>query len=243
MILFLNPGLPYFFIALAGGGLTLLSATLSGRHRLFTGCFVGVLAVIMLVLAADGAQAAVRQIALLTAALALLIFALWLPRRAEALKRRESAQIRLLTPGFISFIRVALSSFEPPMEALRRYCERPGARTLALQLLVAEALQLSLDERLRPFAALASVARSHSCRELSEVAEALAQAEAEGGRIEQVLAAQQATLELILQSEFKRMLSRRTIYLLLMVAVSLVVGLLFNLLFVMTSGGTIFSSL
>ncbi|NJM09200.1 hypothetical protein HC891_27870 [Candidatus Gracilibacteria bacterium] len=242
MALFLHPGLPYFLVALAGGGLTLLGATLYGRYHLFSSVFVGVLAASLLLLAAGGASAALRQLLTLVAALALLVFGVWLPRRPAAIKRREAAQIRLLTPGFISFIRVALSSFEPPIEAMRRYCERPAARALPMQLLVAESLQLSLDKRLRPLAALATVARRHTCRELIEVAEALAQAEAEGGRIEQVLAAQQTTLELILQSEFKRMLSRRTIYLLLMVAISLVVGLLFNLLFVMTGGGTVFSS-
>jgi hypothetical protein len=243
MTLFLNPGLPFFLVALAGGGITMLGATLYGRFRLFSGMFVGVLFATVFLLLADGAALALRQIFTLAAVLVLLLFAVWLPQRPDAIRRRTAARIRVLTPGFISFIRVALSSFEPPMEAMRRYCERPAARALPLQLLVAEALQLSLDQRLRPLAALANVARQNACRELIEVAEALAQAEAEGGRIEQVLAAQQATLELILQSEFKRMLSRRTIYLLLMVAVSLVVGLLFNLLFVMTSGGTVFQTL
>jgi hypothetical protein len=52
-----------------------------------------------------------------------------------------------------------------------------------------------------------------------------------------VLSAQQATLEQILQGEFKRELRRRTMYLLLMVAVSLVIGILVNLLFIMTRGG------
>ena len=77
----------------------------------------------------------------------------------------------------------------------------------------------------------------------TELKKLIEQAEAEGGRIDTVLEAQQATLELILQSEFKRMLRRRTMYLLLMVAVSLVVGILINLLFVMTKGGSIFSTL
>ena len=121
--------------------------------------------------------------------------------------------------------------------AMRRYTDRPHPRLAPMQALVAEALQTGADLRLCPFAALSLVARGRGCRELSDLADALAQAEAEGGRIEQVLAAQQQTLELILQGEFKRMVRRRTMYLLLMVAVSLVVGILVNLLFVMTSGG------
>ncbi|MEI7770503.1 MAG: hypothetical protein WCI67_10965, partial [Chloroflexales bacterium] len=103
--------------------------------------------------------------------------------------------------------------------------------------LVAEALHVGQDRRLRPFAALAAAARPRGCRELTDVAEALAQSEAEGAPVETVLAAQQATLELILQSEFKRDLRRRTMYLLLMVAISLVVGILINLLWIMTRGG------
>jgi len=112
-----------------------------------------------------------------------------------------------------------------------------------MQALVAEALQTGADLRLRPFAALALAARARGCRELTDVVEALAQAEAEGARVDSVLAAQQETLELILQGEFKRMVRRRTMYLLLMVAVSLVIGILINLLFVMTSGGAALSQL
>jgi hypothetical protein len=39
------------------------------------------------------------------------------------------------------------------------------------------------------------------------------------------------------------MLRRRTLYLLLLVAVSLVVGILINLLFVMTGGGAVLSGI
>ena len=69
--------------------------------------------------------------------------------------------------------------------------------------------------------------------------EALAQAEAEGTDVQQVLAAHEATLEAVLKDEFTRMLKRRTMYLLGLVAVSLVVGILGNLLFVMTGGGSL----
>jgi putative copper export protein len=81
--------------------------------------------------------------------------------------------------------------------------------------------------------------RARGCRELTDVAEALAQAEAEGAGVETVLAAHQTTLEQILEGEFKRMVRRRSMYLLLMVAISLVVGILINLLFVMTGGGSV----
>jgi hypothetical protein len=45
-------------------------------------------------------------------------------------------------------------------------------------------------------------------------------------------------LEALLRDEFTRMLKRRTMYLLGLVAISLVVGILGNLLFVMTGGGS-----
>jgi membrane-anchored glycerophosphoryl diester phosphodiesterase (GDPDase) len=58
-----------------------------------------------------------------------------------------------------------------------------------------------------------------------------------------VLAAQQQTLEQVLRDEFTRMLKRRTMYLLLTVAISLVIGILGNLLFVMTGGGSLLMNL
>jgi len=142
-------------------------------------------------------------------------------------------QLRALTPGFISFVRVGMGSFESPMDIMRRYTVRPVEKWAVMQTLITDAVQVSLDQRMRPFASLTLVARERGCRELLDVAEALAQAEAEGGRIDTVLEAQQATLELILQSEFKRMIRRRTMYLLLMVAVAHVIGILGNLLFTM----------
>ena len=57
--------------------------------------------------------------------------------------------------------------------------------------------------------------------------------------MQQVLAAHEVTLEALLKDEFTRMLKRRTMYLLGMVALSLVVGILGNLLFVMTGGGSV----
>jgi hypothetical protein len=105
--------------------------------------------------------------------------------------------------------------------------------------LVAEALNVMRERRLRPFEALRVVARARGCLELTDVAEALAQAESEGSDAQAVLAAHEATLEVILKDEFTRMLKRRTLYLLGLVAVSLVIGILGNLLFVMTGGGSV----
>jgi hypothetical protein len=105
---------------------------------------------------------------------------------------------------------------------------------------VAEALTLVRERRLRPFDALRAVARARGCQELIDVAEALAQAEAEGSDAQAALAAHQATLEAILRDEFTRMLKRRTLWLLLVVAGSLVIGILGNLLYVMVAGSQLF---
>ena len=249
----LTPGAPFFLGALAGGllaamGLLLLNrqyadamggwrmpstGLLSGRY--IVGNLIGlpVAVVLILVVLAGGYEGQARLLLFALAAGAYLYAGLVVPRRPLVQRQKEVVQIRALTPGLIAFVRVGLGSFESPMDIMRRYIVRPVERWVVMQTLVADAVQVSLDQRMRPFAALALVARERGCRELIDVAEALAQAEAEGGRIDTVLEAQQATLELILQSEFKRMIRRRTMYLLLMVALSLVIGILGNILWTM----------
>lgn len=249
------PGAPYYLLALAGALLAGLGAVLAERRplalgpdrpglspavRLAAGQAAGlaVAALLLTVAVAGDARGMARSLLLAGALAGYLGLGLVFPRRPAERRRREAAELRRLTPGLIAFIRVALGSFEAPGAALARYISRPSPRRAAMQSLVAASAQFAQDQRLRPFAALAVAARAHECRELIDVAEALAQAEAEGGSIETVLAAQQETLELVLQSEFKRMIRRRTMYLLLLVAISLVVGVLVNLLFVMTGGGS-----
>lgn len=256
MNLLIAPGAPFFFAAIGGAllaalGLVLMSrqraalagmrvlpssANQSGRYLVGNLAGVPAAAVLLLAVLVGNPEGQLRTLLLVGALGVYLFLALVLPRRPLVRQQQEAVRLRTLTPGFVSFVRVALGSFEAPTDILRRYIARPVPRWAPMQTLVAEALQLGLEQRLRPFAALARVARERGCRELSDVTDALAQAEAEGGRIDSVLAAQQTTLELILSSEFKRMLRRRTMYLLLMVAVSLVIGILGNLLYVMVVG-------
>lgn len=256
------PSTPFLLMSLAGALLALLGLTLGERRplaatlgvatsrfdgagRMVVGQIAGLVmaATLLLVVVTGDLRGGPRALLFCGALAAYLALGVALPRRAELQRRREAVALRRLTPGLIAFVRVALGSFEAPIEIMRRYTARPHPRLAPMQALVAEALQTGADLRLRPFAALSLAARARGCRELSDLADALAQAEAEGGRIEQVLAAQQETLELILQGEFKRMVRRRTMYLLLLVAISLVVGVLVNLLFVMTSGGSAFAQL
>lgn len=255
MDLLIAPSTPYLLMSVAGTLLALLglalgplrplaaigaaTARLDTAGRLLAGQLAGgaLAGLLLFVLIAGDPRGGLRTLLSFGALAAYLALGIVLPRSPQRRREREAAALRRLTPGLISFVRVALGSFESPIEIMRRYTARPYPRIAPMQALVAEALQTGADLRLRPFAALSLAARARGCRELSDVVEALAQAEAEGGRVDSVLAAQQETLELILQGEFKRMVRRRTMYLLLMVAVSLVIGILVNLLFVMTSGG------
>jgi hypothetical protein len=176
---------------------------------------------------------------LLVGALAIYLYlGIIIPRKPAVAAQKQRKRLRLLTPGFVSYVRVALAGYDPPATLLERYAARPAKRILPMQQLVAEALVLMNERRLRPFEALRHSARGRGCQELTDVAEALAQAESEGSDVQQVLAAHEATLEALLRDEFTRMLKRRTMYLLGLVAISLVVGILGNLLFVMTGGGS-----
>jgi hypothetical protein len=174
---------------------------------------------------------------------AVVIVTVIVSRRRRNSRTAAAARLRRLTPGLIAFIRTALSGHEAPSAVLTRYCAQDVPARRPMQRLISAALQLSEQQRLRPFAALAVSARTGGCRELLDAAEALAQAEAEGHPVEQVLAAQQLTLEYLLQSDFRRMIRRRSVYLLLLTAVSLVGGILLNVLYVMTEGGRLFSQL
>lgn len=230
---------------LIAAGMRLMASPTELRGRYLIGNLAGVPSATILLLGvlAGNPQGSLRLLLLAGAGAVYLYLAWVLPRRPLVAQQREADRLRRLTPGFIAFVRVALDSFEAPTAIMRRYLARPVPSWALMQGLVQEALRVGLDQRLRPFAALSAVARQRACRELIDVTDALAQAEREGGNIRSVLEAQQATLELVLQSEFKRMLRRRTLYLLLMVAVSLVVGILLNLLFTMTAGGGVLRSL
>jgi hypothetical protein len=260
--LLISPGAPFAALALAGVLLATLGLMRMEQARL---AWVGVralptrwgmagrfalgqaaavpLAGLLLLAFAGGAAGDIRTL-LLVAALAIYMYAgVIVPRKPMVAAQKERKKLRLLTPGFVSYVRVALAGYDSPAMLLERYCARPARRLLPMQQLVAESLTLMHERRLRPFEALRLVARARGCVELTDVAEALAQAEREGSDVQQVLAAHEATLEALLRGEFTRMLKRRTLYLLGLVAISLVVGILGNLLFVMTGGGSAFAHL
>ena len=261
--LLLNPGAPFAAFAAVGVLIAALGLMQMERARI---AFAGVrslptrwglsgrfvlgqvaampLAGIMLLLAfASGAQGNNLTLLLVGALAIYLYVGVIIPRKPIVSAQKERKRLRLLTPGFVSYVRVALAGYDPPAVLLERFCARPARRLLPMQQLVAESLALMNERRLRPFEALRMVARARGCQELTDVCEALAQAESEGSDVQQVLAAHEATLEAVLRDEFTRMLKRRTMYLLGLVAISLVVGILGNLLFVMTGGGSLLMNL
>jgi hypothetical protein len=99
------------------------------------------------------------------------------------------------------------------------------------------------DHGMLPFAALRRVARARGCQEFIDIAEALAQAEVEGTDAETALAAFEATLTQVLQDEFQRMLERRKIYLLVVAAFALIIGILGQILYVMVAGSGVLGRL
>jgi hypothetical protein len=257
--LFLAPGAPFFALSIAGVmlaalGLLRLEAarialagmrTLPGFGGMAGRLLIGQIAALALVtpvLLATAAGGMRGEDWYLPLALVLALYlgvGVVLPRRPLVQAQQERRLLLRLTPGFVSYVRVALAGYDSPLNLLERYAAQPRPQIRVLQAVVIEALQLTRERRLRPFEALLAVARGRDCRELTDVVQALALAEAEGADVQAVLAAHETTLEIVLRDEFQRMLKRRTLYLLGLTAVSLVVGTLLNLLFVMTGGGSL----
>ncbi|PLS81164.1 MAG: hypothetical protein CYG59_06450, partial [Chloroflexi bacterium] len=175
----------------------------------------------------------------LASAFAVYLYAgLVLPRKEKVAADKRRQAIRKLTPGFIAYVRVAIAGFDTPAVILERYTARPDKRSAPMREVTAAALDVMQRQRVRPFTALRDEARKTGCQELVDLTEALAQAESEGADVTAALEQHEQTLLLVLEDEFKRMLKRRTMYLLLFVAISVVVGILGNLLYVMV--GSVF---
>lgn len=260
--LLLAPGAPFYALSLAAvlaaaiGALRLETTRralvgfstlparwgLRGRFVLGQAAALPLATVLLLVAAASGTRGNVRLLLLVAAGAIELYVGVVVPRRPLVQAQQERRRLRRLTPGFVSYVRIALAGYDAPATLLSRYVARPSERLLPMQRLIAEALTLMNARRLRPFEAVCVVARARGCQELTDVVEALAQTEREGTDVQSVLAAHAATLEALLTDEFTRLLKRRTLYLVGLSALS-VVGILVNLLFVMTGGGTALSRL
>jgi hypothetical protein len=261
--LLLSPGAPFAALSFAGvllavagfarlerarlllAGVRALptSRGMAGRFMLGQAAAVPLAALLLLLAGTSGAAGSTQQ---WLGALALgiyLYFGVVLPRRPIVEAERERRRLRLLTPGFVSYVRVALAGYDPAAVVLERYAGRVDLRLAPMQRLAMEALALMHNRRMRPFEAFRSAVRARGCQELIDVAEALAQSEEEGTDPQAILEAHELTLAALLRDEFQRMLKRRTIYLLLLVAIAVVVGVLGNLLFVMVAGSGVLGQL
>jgi hypothetical protein len=254
--LLLTPGAPFAALSFAGALLAVAafaqlerarlllagvralptSRGMAGRFLLGQAAAVPLVALLLLLAVGSGAHGTARQWLLALALGIELYLGVVLPRRPLVEAQQERRRLRQLTPGFVSYVRVALAGYDPAAVLLERYALRPDARLAPMQRLVTEALSLMHDRRMRPFESLRAAVRARGCQELTDVAEALAQAEEEGTDPQTILEAHELTLAAILRDEFQRMLKRRTMYLLLLVAISLVIGILGNLLYVMVAG-------
>lgn len=210
---------------------------MSGRYIVGQVAAVPLAGLLVLIVLATGMEGMQRTLLLACAAGMYLCLGVVIPRRPIVRQQQEDRRIRSLLPGFVNYVRVSLEGYDAPITLLERYVARPNSRLAVMQDVVRSALDLHASRRLRPFEALALVARARACVELRDVAEQLVQSERDGTTPVAALEAFGRTLETILRDEFQRMLKRRMMYLMATVAISLVVGILGNLLFVMTRGG------
>lgn len=248
--LLVNRGMPGYLVALIGivlmawsirlqrprvTGLMPAPSTWNQQQRFAIGQIAGALCALLILLPtyAHAVTGTTLYLMLATAFAVYLYAGLVLPRKEQVAADKRRREIRKLTPGFIAYVRVAIAGFDTPAVILERYTARPDKRSVAMREVTAAALDVMQRERVRPFTALRNEARKTGCQELVDLTEALAQAESEGADVTAALEQHEETLLMVLEDEFKRMLKRRTMYLLLMVAISVVVGILGNLLYVM----------
>lgn len=176
-----------------------------------------------------------QQLLLLALTLLIYLGVGWvIPRRPLVEAQRERKQIRLLIPSFTSYLITSLSGYEPRPRTLERYVNRQDTRIAPMQKVVAKTLQLVQEGKL-PFQALLSVAQDYDIDELKDIAMLLAQSETKGTDPTEVLKDIKKTLDQILDEQFRTMIERRKLWLLLVSALA-VVAVLAQILFVVIAG-------
>jgi hypothetical protein len=226
--------------ALAGFHLSVDTSTMRGRYIVGHVAAVPLALLLIAVTRAIDAQG-MTELLLVTAAFAAYLYlGFIIPREPLVAAKQRARRLRQLLPGFISYVRVSMEGYDAPRTVMERYSERPNQRRAVMQEVVREALELTHRRRLMPFQALSVVARDRGCQELQDVADQLAQAERDGTDPLAALAAFERMIENILRDEFLQMLKRRMMYLLVIVGISIVLGILGTILWVMTRGGAIF---
>lgn len=225
--------------ALASGLRTLPSRWgMTGRFVLGHLAALPLASALILLIASAGIDGMPRLL-LATVAFAIYLYVgVIIPRKPVTARQQEQRRLRRLTPSFVAYVRVALAGYDPPPAILERYLMRPDDKYAPMQRVVADALRLVRDHGVLPFDALRRVARDRGCSELIDVAEALAQAEAEGSDPQTALLAQETTLNQVLHDEFRQMIERRKLYLLALAALA-VVSVLVQIIFVIVMGSNV----
>lgn len=99
---------------------------MAGRFVLDQLAAVPLAGTLLLISLAIGAAGGQRPL-LLGSALALYLYiGVIIPRRPIVRAQQECRRLRLLTPGFVSYVRVALAGYDAPATLLGRYVARPG---------------------------------------------------------------------------------------------------------------------
>lgn len=171
-----------------------------------------------------------------SAALALAAHRHIMPPRPRRITSGAQRVLRL-TPGFIGYVRIALAGGEAPLHILAHYVEHAHSGLAPMRELVAAALSEARSSRRRGFAVLAELARVRGHQPLAEAAAILADAEERGIDADAALERYQHMLDGVLHDAFMQQVRRRSLMLLGVSALSLVLGVVGNILFVMTDGG------
>lgn len=157
------------------------------------------------------------------------------PRRPIQMRVELRKALARLTPSLISHLRIGLSTGDPPLALLRSYLAIPDHRLRPMQQVVEEALMIVNQQRVLPFAALATVAEAYGCEPLIDVTSLLRQSEQEGSSPLDALNRLQEAVDRMLYENFRLMLERRKMYLLGVSAVA-VLAVVGQILFVAIMG-------
>ncbi len=169
---------------------------------------------------------------------AYVLAGLSLPRLPETNAKRRASQIRRQLPAFVGFLRITLGQ-EPFPIACNRYLAVSHSRNRLMRDVVRRAIDRSQRMGIPLPSAFYDVAHQEECPELQYLADILKRSFEEGLDVRSLMEQQQQLLQSLLRNEFRRAIQQRGILLLLVTAISVIVGVLGNLLYVIIAGSDI----
>lgn len=214
--------------------------TLSIRQRMMVGNLLAWPTAIVLVVASDGS--AWQWIAWLLGIALVLLMGWSIPMRPVQARKDAERALKRLTPSLINHLWIGLATGDPPMSVLRSYLARPDRRLAPMQHLIAETITLVDRERMLPFTALHEVTLRYPCVPLQDMAAILKQSEQEGSSPLDALARLRESVDRMIYEDFRLMLERRKMWLLLVTAFA-VLAVVGQILFVAVVGSDALSVL